>query len=49
MPKPGKSAAGKGSAKAGYMMPNSKQAASAGGGKPPKTTVGIIKSPKRGK
>jgi hypothetical protein len=35
--------------KSGKLMPGSTRPASAGGGRPPKTTVGIVKSPKSGK
>lgn len=50
MPKyAGKSAAGKGSPKAGYLMPGSTKPASTSGGHPPKGSSGIIRKPKAGK
>lgn len=46
----GRSAAGKGGAKKGYMMPHGKmRAESASGGGPPKSKSGMVKSAKKGK
>ena len=49
MPKPGKSAAGKGSPKYGMLMPGSNKAPTTSGTGAPKSSSGIIKSGKRGK
>lgn len=53
MPKPGHSAGGAGSPKAGELLPGSKNPARGTGGSPPKVKTGsgsgIFKNPKSGK
>lgn len=47
MPKPGKSADSKGSAKMGYMMGGSEKPAGGGAGAPPKPMRNVIRNAKK--
>ena len=47
--KPGKSAAGKGSPKSGYLLPGSNKTPTTSGTGAPKSSSGMIRQPKKGK